>query len=196
MFKLKNIQWNVPNILSAYRLASFPFLLVFCFLKYEKLFATLLCINLVTDIADGYIARKFKLETPEGAVLDSMADLGSYILALCGVLIFHHYIWADSIWLKLFLALYILSTIVPFIKYGRPVAGLHLWSAKVAGYVQGVFFFTLFAYKFIQPLFIGAMFIGYYSLIEGLFINMHAKEAQLNAKSIFHYLKRSKHGGH
>jgi len=68
--KKENI-YNVPNFLSFYRLLTFPLVLYFIYTGEENLFAIFLCVNLVTDILDGLIARMFNLKTKFGAKLDS-----------------------------------------------------------------------------------------------------------------------------
>ncbi len=185
----KNIKWTIPNILSAYRLLTFPVLLIFALLHLEKLFATFLCINLLTDIADGYIARRFNMQTEVGAILDSTADFGTYILAIVGIYIFHYHLFTDNYLFILFIAVYVLSILVALLKYRRPVVGLHLYSAKIAGYAQGLFFLVLFTYGLQTALYYVAIGLGFYSLVEGIIINLHAKKAVLNAKTIWHYFK-------
>jgi len=54
---------HVPNALSVYRIIMFPVLLYLVYLRNELLFSWLICINLLTDIADGWIARRFNLQT-------------------------------------------------------------------------------------------------------------------------------------
>jgi cardiolipin synthase (CMP-forming) len=189
----KSIPWTIPNIISMGRIILFPILLLLIITKQYYAFAYLLAFSLITDIVDGYIARRFKLQTKEGAVLDSLADVGSYIAALIGIAVFHLYVYKNyTVIISIFIILYIIRAIIVQIKYNRPSAGLHLYTAKIGGYCQGVFIFTLFVYKFIEPLFIISMLIGIYELLEGIFIILHAKEPQLNAKSIFHYLKKNK----
>jgi cardiolipin synthase (CMP-forming) len=186
----KNIKWNIPNILSAYRLLMCPVILFLIYIKLENIFVVLFCINLFTDIADGFIARRFNMQTESGAVLDSMADIGSYIIAIYGIVQFHAYIFSDyGYWLWIFVILYVLTLIVPQVHYGRPTAGLHLYSSKIGGYAQGIFLVTLFAYKMVPWLFYTAMCIGYYSEIEGIIINCIARVPHLNAKTIFHFFK-------
>ena len=188
----KNITWNIPNILSAYRLLMCPVILVLIYLKLENAFVILFAINLITDIADGYIARKYNMQTPAGAVLDSMADIGSYIIAVYGIVQFHYYVFTNyGYWLWIFVILYVLTLMVPSIHYGRPTAGLHLYSSKIGGYAQGFFLITLFAYKMVPWLFYTAMLIGYYSEVEGIIINSIASVPQLNCKTIFHFFKNN-----
>jgi cardiolipin synthase len=188
--KFRNIKWNLPNILSMFRLCMFPVILVIIFLGLEKLFVALFVINLLTDIADGLIARRFNMQTKEGAVLDSLADVGSYLLAVAGIVKFHLYVFTDyGYWLGGFVVLYVLTLLVPQVRYGRPSAGLHLYSAKIAGYFQGLFLFVLFVYGMVPPLFYAAMITGYYSELEGVIINSIAKKPILNARTIFHCIR-------
>ncbi|MDD4425006.1 MAG: CDP-alcohol phosphatidyltransferase family protein, partial [Mariniphaga sp.] len=55
--------FNLPNAISFYRLLMFPVILVLLWGKNEFWFVILLCINLVSDILDGNIARIFNLKT-------------------------------------------------------------------------------------------------------------------------------------
>ena len=54
----------------------------------ECLFAIFLIINLITDALEGIIARVFRMQTELGARLDAFADVGMYISAITGVLVF------------------------------------------------------------------------------------------------------------
>ena len=84
----KNEIYTVPNILSFYRLVAFPYILWLTTSGNEHLFAIFLIVNLITDVLDGFIARTFKCETELGARLDSLADIGTYILAVVGTFVF------------------------------------------------------------------------------------------------------------
>ena len=83
--KIFNITLHIPNILSLYRLISAPFILLLIYLGYENTFIILFVINQISDTLDGYIARKYKLESEIGSLLDSYADIGSYIIAFAGI---------------------------------------------------------------------------------------------------------------
>ncbi|MEZ4998315.1 MAG: CDP-alcohol phosphatidyltransferase family protein [Bacteroidales bacterium] len=80
--------WTIPNIITSCRLLMVPVILWFAIAEHEKLFAVFLVINLVSDIIDGYIARRFKMETEIGARLDSFTDNFNYLLAFLGMFIF------------------------------------------------------------------------------------------------------------
>lgn len=69
---------TIPNLLTAYRFAVVPFLLL-CFQPGAGHGVSLLAFALFlsaafTDLADGYYARKHKIETVLGKLMDPLAD--------------------------------------------------------------------------------------------------------------------------
>ena len=176
---------NIPNALSMYRLLSFPFLLWMVLTGRENLFAIFLCINLVTDILDGLIARGFNLQTKFGARLDSLADNGTYILAFLGIVYFKMEVLKDVMWmLYLFLFLFILGNVTSLLKF-RKFPSLHLYSTKIAGYAQGIFFFSLFAIGYYPLLFYLAMILGYLSWLEEFIILLRLDKMRSNARGLY-----------
>lgn len=72
---------HVPNILSALRIALVPvFILAFVRGK-SALCATVFIISGISDIADGFIARKFCATSNLGKILDPIADKLTYASA-------------------------------------------------------------------------------------------------------------------
>lgn len=68
---------NIPNILTIFRLLLIPVFLTVFFSSSPNylLYSTLIFLTAgVTDILDGYIARKYNLVTKWGTVLDPLAD--------------------------------------------------------------------------------------------------------------------------
>lgn len=181
--------WNVPNALSLYRLLSFPFVLLFMLLGYETIFVILLIANLITDVLDGLIARVFHMQTELGARLDSFADLGTYMLAILGVFLFK---WDDfkpvQEYFFVFLGLFLVPVFITLIKFGR-TSSLHLYSNKIAGYIQGFFFFTLFVFGFFPWFFWLMLISGYIAFSEGIIIHLISRELRSNAKGLFWVLR-------
>nr|MBC7612342.1 CDP-alcohol phosphatidyltransferase family protein [Pseudopedobacter sp.] len=185
---------NIPNILSFYRLLTFPFVLWMVYAGKENLFAIFISINLLTDILDGLIARTFNLQTALGAKLDSLADIATYILAFLGIYQFKIINIGSDIWLLwLFAFLFVAGYLVSFIRF-RQYQSFHLYSTKIGGYVQGIFFFVLFVFDYYQPLFYVAMIIGYISFIEELIILFIIQELRSNVKSLVWLLKHPETG--
>ncbi len=191
---MKTSQWlTIPNLLSGYRLLSFPLLLYLCFSSNEKIFATLLIINLLTDVLDGLIARSFNQQTALGARLDSIADVGSYILAFCGIFTFKVTIIAPYLPSFLFfLALYLLVLVLfPLIKFGR-FTSFHLYSSKSAGYLQGLLFITIFAGYFSPFLYYLAIGWGILSMAEHLCLQIMLPHLKSDVKGLYWVLKKTK----
>ena len=73
MFKLENI----PNILTLLRILVIPIIIVFLEIGnhfYSWLALLLYAIACISDFLDGYLARKFELESSFGRFLDPIAD--------------------------------------------------------------------------------------------------------------------------
>lgn len=83
--RMKNKIFTIPNILSFLRIALIPFIVWTFFIKEYWLCAGLIVFSGLTDLADGFIARKFNMISTLGKALDPVADkltLFSIILSL------------------------------------------------------------------------------------------------------------------
>jgi len=187
--KTKENLWNLPNAISLYRLVSFPFLLYLIYINDESLFALLLCINLISDILDGLIARVFKLQTEFGARLDSLADWGTYILGFLGIYQFKMEDHKADFWfLYVFIGLVFFYNIFSFVKFRR-LPSLHPYSTKIGGYLKGFYFFSLFAFGYYAPIFYLAMIWGWVSSLEVIIILIYFKKLRSNVKGLYWVLK-------
>lgn len=70
--------WNLPNSLTVLRIALVPFMVVLLWgppSHAEKAAGFVIFVGaMITDIIDGWLARKWNLVSPAGAYLDPMAD--------------------------------------------------------------------------------------------------------------------------
>ena len=87
--KLKEI-FTIPNILSMFRIVLLPLIVWFFVCKEDHVKAIIvLLISGLSDILDGFIARKFNMISNFGKILDPVADkLTQGVLLIC--LIFKH----------------------------------------------------------------------------------------------------------
>ena len=88
----KVVMWNIPNTLTTFRLLLIPVFAVVFYLPYSWAFfaaAFIFWLASVTDILDGYLARKLDQSTPFGAFLDPVADKVMVSVAL--VVLATHY---------------------------------------------------------------------------------------------------------
>jgi CDP-diacylglycerol--glycerol-3-phosphate 3-phosphatidyltransferase len=181
--------WNIPNVLSLYRLCSFPLLVYFIITQSENLFIGFLIANLITDILDGLIARTFNMQTTIGAKLDSYADVGSFVLAVWGIRVFRWEGFAQNPWpFLIFISLYVLSMIYIFLKY-RGIAGFHMYSFKILGYVQGVFLGITFLFEFYKGFYLFAMIAGIIVCLEEIAVTFVLPKPRQNVKGLYWVLK-------
>jgi cardiolipin synthase (CMP-forming) len=188
----KTTIYNIPNLLSSYRILAFPVILWFALTGKQDHFAIFLVVNLLTDVADGFIARKLNMESDFGAKLDSWADNFTYILAFTGVYVFKLEEFLPNIvsfivWMSMLFSALFFSVI----KFGR-FPSLHLYSWKIGGYIQGAFFIVLFSYDFITPFYYLMITWGILSALEHLSIQLIIPEMRSNVKGLYWILREEK----
>jgi cardiolipin synthase len=189
MRKKENIR-TIPNLLSLYRLLSFPLVFFLILHDMRQWFILMLTFNLFTDFLDGYIARKFNQQTEFGARLDSWADAGTYILAFAGMFQFE-WTFVSEHWLglSLFAILYLASLLFTLLKFGR-LCGLHLYSFKLGGYLQGGFLMVLFWYGNLEWFYLLMIIVGCLACIEQLIIIYLLTSPRSNVKGLYWIYKQ------
>ena len=73
---------NIPNILTAIRLAIIPLFAYCLFTRQYNAAVLMFILSGITDVLDGYIARKFDMVTSWGKFADPLADKLTQITAL------------------------------------------------------------------------------------------------------------------
>ena len=79
------MKWNIPNILTSFRILLIPVFLIVFYLPFEDArfwSAFIFWLAAITDALDGWIARQFNQFTEFGAFLDPVADKAMVIAAL------------------------------------------------------------------------------------------------------------------
>lgn len=179
--------FTLPNILSISRIILSP--LIF-FIKDNKcvLFSFLLIIGL-TDILDGYFARKYKKETKFGAKIDGIADIVFFNLLVLYSIIFEIDI---IIRLKYFILIIILLKLFIFIlgiiKYKKS-GFLHTIGNKISGVIIfiGICFFILTRNSLLLNI---GVIISIISSLEELIIIIIGREYNENIKGIWEINKK------
>ena len=77
--------YSIPNLLSLLRIALVPVLALAAAFNQADLFLLVLAISLLSDLLDGYFARKLHQVTELGARLDSWADMATYAMMIIGL---------------------------------------------------------------------------------------------------------------
>jgi cardiolipin synthase (CMP-forming) len=157
-----------------------------------EVFKWLLLGCLLSDIADGLIARAFKLTTKLGAFIDSLADVGTMFAALAGVLVFQqqfvaeHY--AGLLWLMGF---YVVEVMVSLWRYGR-VSSFHTVLSRVAAFTAGVFVMSLFIWGYYDWLFQQTVFVYVLALSEEMLLIYLLPEWRSDVGGIYQVLQNPK----
>jgi len=141
---------HVPNALSAARMLAVPVLAVFAALGRETAFTWVLIPALLSDIADGLIARIYGLESRLGAMLDSAADTLLMLVSLYGLWVFYPEVITGHAWLiGTAVALWVLEDVLALVRYGR-LSSFHTYLSKIVANLLGFFIGWLFLFGF-QP---------------------------------------------
>jgi cardiolipin synthase len=141
---------HVPNALSIARILASPVLVALAAAGNETAFTWVLVPALLSDIADGLIARIFRLQSKLGALLDSIGDVLLLFTSLYGVWVFHPGIVAGH-WPAgaLLIGAWAVQAVAALLRYGR-LSSFHTRLSRVAGYLLGIFVGVLFVFGF-QP---------------------------------------------
>lgn len=184
-----HIPLNLPNLLSFYRLLASPVILYFIISGKEKSFAIFLVINLLTDVIDGLLARALRCATEFGARLDSAADDLTYLLAFVGIFVFK---WEEfqphAVSFLIFMG-FLVSTIVFSLIRFKKIPSFHLYSTRISGYIQGIFFICLFTIGFITPFYYLMIGWGILGALEHLAIQLIIPRMRSNVKGLYWVLK-------
>jgi hypothetical protein len=84
---------NTPNLISAFRAACAPVLLVLAWNGATGAFLALFGVALLSDVVDGALARRFGLESDLGARLDQWADFAAWLAFPVGA----WWLWPDLV---------------------------------------------------------------------------------------------------
>lgn len=135
---------NLPNAFTATRLALVPVLVALAALGQPGAFVGVLALAFATDAIDGFLARRFRLESPLGAKLDSHADLALWLsLPLATWLLRPAFVRAELASIALLLACLALPVLAGFAKFGR-VPSYHTWSAKTTAVLFAAALFAIY----------------------------------------------------
>lgn len=142
--------FTIPNIISMFRLLLIPiFIWSYMIIENYLLTIILLAVSGISDIVDGFIARRFNMVSDVGKVLDPVADkFTQFAIIICLIFRFNYMIIPF-----IFLLIKEVSDVITgiaVIKTTKTVNGAE-WHGKLAT----VFIYIMMAAHIIWPLFTG-----------------------------------------
>jgi Phosphatidylglycerophosphate synthase len=171
----------IANIISISRIVLS--LLLFFMLHNALLFSVFYLICGLSDVLDGYVARKTKTQSELGARLDSIGDLIFYAVIIVAIILWmEQEILIFLPWIIIIAIIRCASIAIAAYKY-HSFAILHTWSNKLTGFLL-----------FLTPLFIlyrqsavlwFVCVIAFLSAAEESFIHITSTKLNINRQSIF-----------
>ncbi|MCQ6958735.1 CDP-alcohol phosphatidyltransferase family protein [Mucilaginibacter aquariorum] len=137
---MTKISYRLINVITFYRLAAAPLLVVLLLYQQFHIFKWLLAVSFFTDAIDGWLARTFRTVSLMGARIDSIADDLTVTAAILGMVLYHH-AFLRSEWplIAILLLFYLIQNSIALIRF-RKLTSFHTYLAKAAAVLQGVFF--------------------------------------------------------
>ena len=182
---------NIPNLLSLFRIAAAPFLLLTGWLGMPTGFFILFGLMMLSDAVDGYVARKRHQTSELGARLDSYGDMVVYLSTPIAA----WWLWPDIIkeelpYIVVVIGIYLLPAFFSFAKFGR-IASYHLWSAKISAVLMGAGIVLLFGFHDNRFFHLAICFV-ILEAIENIAITSLLPEPKINVRSLWHLLRERK----
>jgi phosphatidylglycerophosphate synthase len=183
---------SVPNVISLSRFACTPILLMAAFAGHPDLFRWLLLICLISDIADGWIARRFNLRSEFGAKLDSRADMAVQAVGFAGMWNLHRAVVSDYRLPLLFMvAMYLTESLLARLRYGR-ISSFHTLLSRLAAYAQGIFLIWLLFWGFLPLIFYLAVGLTVLASFEEMLILYVLPAWEADVGGLYWVLKRKR----
>lgn len=184
----------LPNLLSVIRLLLVPVLLALARNGYSRPFLYCLVVSLLTDGADGFLARRFNATSKLGAKLDSWADFTTYLaLPFCGWWLRPDVLRAEAPFLVTPIFFYLAAVGFGFLKYRR-LTSYHTWISKTVAILAGAVVLTFFLggpgwpFRVLAPL-------AVLSLLEEIAITALLAQWHANVPSLWHARQIKSRGG-
>jgi len=179
---------KLPNMVSSIRILIAPLMFVFAFQQMESWFLGALIFSGLTDVLDGFLARKLNMITSLGAHLDSWGDFTIYTtMAICAWILWPEITHRELIYYALILFSFLLPTLVGLVKFGK-LTGYHTWSVKIAVFATFVGYIALYAELAVWPFMLAAI-LGVIAGVEEILITFVLREERTDVRSIFAALR-------
>lgn len=184
---LHSLKKAIPNLLTLLRILGAAALLFLAPLKPPFLAVYVCCA--ISDILDGFLARRWKVASPPGAFLDSVADF--LLTAVLLYVFIPYYSWPGwiLIWIASIALIRCSALSVCWVRF-RQFAFLHTVSNKITGIALFCFPFLLLV---LGPNVTAGSLCGIASIsaLEELFIQIVSKQLNRDIPSIFQIEKKS-----
>lgn len=179
---------NLPNALSAFRIACVPVLLLLAWHGATTAFLLLFALGLLSDVLDGPLARRLGVVSEFGARLDQWGDFALWLALPVGA----WWGWTEVVqreWLFAVVAVVamVLPTTIGYAKFGV-VPSYHTWSVKLGAAGMGLAVALLLVFDSAWPFRAAALF-QIVCAVDELGITLLLHECRHDVPSVVHALR-------
>lgn len=173
----------LANLVTFFRLVFGLLMIIFSYLGNVSYFIIFYSLALLTDILDGFIARKLKSVTEFGAKFDALADNFIVICVAMSFYFINRNLLIKYAYLALFLIVYFVFIQFLSLIFTKSLFFMRNYAALLAAIVFPIVIFSSFLFES-RILIYAYVIITIYSLTEKLFLKMtHAKKSVFMLKS-------------
>jgi phosphatidylglycerophosphate synthase len=183
---MRNLLNTIPNQLTALRLAFIPGLWAFAWFNKPAYIGYGVLFCFITDVLDGFIARKLNQVSENGAKFDSFADNLFLPSTLVWLWMFRKEIFTQN-WLLITISIiaYFASILLGMIK-SRQFGNTHLYSSKIAAVAEYSFAsHALIAAQYNQPFFVITAILFIFSSVEDVALRLYSDQVNEHMGSLF-----------
>ena len=149
----------------------------------SPLFFVVYILSGVSDILDGFIARKTNTTSKVGEKLDSIAD---FIMIMVLIVILYPFTKPNVqilLWIVIIGIIRAISVIIAFLKF-KALGMIHTYANKVTGLILFLYPMLYVTFRSVWLMY-GICIIASISALEELLINLTSNELNANIKSLF-----------
>lgn len=182
--------YRIVNLITFYRLAIAPVLVLLLLKRHFDAFKWLLALSFFTDAIDGWLARRFKVISLLGARIDSVADDLTVLVAILGIVLYRpNFLRSEWLLAGVMILMYLVQNVLALVRY-RKLTSFHTYSAKIAAVFQGVFLIMFFFLP--QPvlyLFYLTAWLTVIDLTEEILLVLVMPQWEANVKGLYWVFK-------
>ena len=186
----------IVNLITLYRILTFPVLLLLLFAGNIALFKWLLLASFFTDAIDGVLARTYKATSVLGSKLDSIGDDLTVLAATAGLFLTRFDFIREQAAVFIFLFLLFLVQVSMSIYRYKKISTFHTYLAKTAAVVSAIFLLSVFFLdRIYHPLFYAAAVVTGIELIEEIILVFRLREYRSNVMGLYWVLRERRRTG-
>ena len=174
--------WTLPNLISLFRLACAPFLILSGLAETPAPFFVILSLMLLSDALDGFLARRLHQTSVLGAKLDSYGDYATYLAVALGAwLQWPERIEREAPFILAAVCLFVLPAAVSIVKF-RHFASYHTLITKISAVLMSLGIFALLVFDLAWPLYVAVAVLAA-EAVENIAITLTLEHPRTDIRS-------------